>query len=270
MVDRLAEIETYYDAVPRSAAHAEVIGPFTLFVNQGPGWSYYARPSLAASRFTKAHVERVRVRQRSLGIPEAFEWVAETTPHLEDAAERAGLVVQRFPLLLLGEVRPVEAAGVQVRLANVADDLALFDAIAHVAFDNAGTQIGVPGLEDARLSVQADSSAMAFQRERLRSEWTITAVAFVDDQPVGIGSHQPVGSVTEVVGVGVLPAFRRQGIGAALTSRLVADAVQRGQRTIFLSAGDATIARVYERVGFERIGTACSAEPVAAGADLGH
>jgi ribosomal protein S18 acetylase RimI-like enzyme len=261
MVDRLAEIETYYDAVPRSAAHAEEIGPFTLFVNQGPGWSYYARPSLAASRFTKAHVQRVRARQRSLGVPEAFEWVAETTPHLAEAAERAGLVVRRFPLMLLGQVRPVEAAGVQVRLATAVDDLALLDAIGHVAFDNSGTEVGAPGLEDARLRVQPDPSAMAFQRERLRSGRTITAIAFVDDQPVGIGSHQPVGSVTEVVGVGVLPVVRRRGIGAAVTSHLVADAVQRGQRTIFLSAGDATIARVYERVGFERIGTACSAEP---------
>src|SRR5215813_5094066 len=100
MVDRLGEIETYYDAVPRAAAQTEAIGPFTLFVNQGPGWSYYARPSLAASGFTEAHVQRVRARQRSLGIPEAFEWVAETTPQLAQVASRADLVVQRFPLML--------------------------------------------------------------------------------------------------------------------------------------------------------------------------
>jgi GNAT superfamily N-acetyltransferase len=265
MVDRLAEIEDYYDAVPRAAAHAEVIGPFTLFVNHGPGWSYYARPSLAASRFTAEDVQRVRARQRSLGIPEAFEWVAETTPGVGEATARTGLVVARFPLMLLGLVHALDPAGAQVRLANVADDLALLDAIAHVAFANPGTHVGAPGLEAARQGVQRDAAALAFQAERLRTGRTITAVAFVDDQPVGIGSHQPVGSVTEVVGVGVLPAFRRRGIGAALTRYLVANAAQRGSRTIFLSAGDATIARVYERVGFQRIGTACSAEP---GADI--
>ena len=85
MVDRLTEIETYYDAVPRSAANAEEIGPFTLFVNSGPGWSYYARPSLGAERFGEPEVQRVRARQRHLGIPENFEWVAETSPALRPA-----------------------------------------------------------------------------------------------------------------------------------------------------------------------------------------
>ena len=55
----LADLEGYYDAVPRSAARVEEIGPFTLFV--GPGaWPYYARPRL--DRFTVADVEAVRAR----------------------------------------------------------------------------------------------------------------------------------------------------------------------------------------------------------------
>jgi GNAT superfamily N-acetyltransferase len=261
MVDRLTEIEAYYDAVPRAAARAEEIGPFTLFVNHGSGWSYYARPSLGAVHFTEADVQRVRARQRSLGVPEAFEWVDQTTPSLAVAAAGAGLAVDHYPLMLLGERHPVHTDAVQVRLATAADDLALLDAIAHVAFHNAGTQIGAADLETARGSVRLDASTLAFQHERLSSGRTITAIAFVDDEPVGVGSYQPIGSVTEVVGVGVLPAFRRRGVGAALTSHLVTAALQRGQRTIFLSAGDATIGRVYERVGFQRIATACSAEP---------
>jgi RimJ/RimL family protein N-acetyltransferase len=32
-------------------------------------------------------------------------------------------------------------------------------------------------------------------------------------------------------------------------------------RTVFLSAQDDAVARVYERVGFVRVGTACMAEP---------
>jgi len=240
-VTRLSEIETYYDAVPRSAARAEAIGPFTLFVNAGPGWSYYARPSLAATRFTAADVQLVRTRQRSLGIPESFEWVADTSPELTPAVTAAGLSVTRFPLMLLREHQPVEPDGVQIRLATVDDDLGLFDAVAHVAFSHPGTDVGEAGLDVAHASVEPDRPALAFQRERLRTRQTITAVALDNEQPVGIGSHQPVGSVSEVVGVGVLPAFRKRGIAAALTSRLVADASQRGVRTIFLTAGDETI-----------------------------
>ena len=34
-------LERYLDAAPRSAARAEPVGPFTLFVGTGP-WPYYA------------------------------------------------------------------------------------------------------------------------------------------------------------------------------------------------------------------------------------
>jgi predicted GNAT family acetyltransferase len=67
--------------------------------------------------------------------------------------------------------------------------------------------------------------------------------------------------VTEIVGVGTLPAERRRGIAGGLTAVLVEDALKRGIETVFLSADDAAVARVYERLGFRRAGTACVAEP---------
>ena len=50
-----------------------------------------------------------------------------------------------------------------------------------------------------------------------------------------------------------------RGLGAAVTDTLVADAIRRGVEVIFLSADNDAVARVYERVGFQRIGTACTA-----------
>jgi predicted GNAT family acetyltransferase len=50
-------------------------------------------------------------------------------------------------------------------------------------------------------------------------------------------------------------------LGAAVTDTLVADAIRRGIEVIFLSADDDAVARVYERVGFRHIGTACVAVP---------
>ena len=261
----LPQLEAYYDAVPRSVARVEQIGPFTLFINPGPGWPYYARPSLGASAFAAADVQRVRARQRALGLPETFEWVAETTPALAAAAGAAGLAVTRHPLMVLGEHRRSglpPADGVEVRLATVQDDLALLNAIARVAFAAPGTAAGSAGVEEAVAVVERDPAALAFHHERLRAGRTVMAVALVEGRPVGIGSHQPVGPVTEVVGVAVLPAFRRRGIAAALTGRLVDDALERGVQTVFLSAGDETIGRVYQRVGFRRLGSACTAEPV--------
>ena len=75
--------------------------------------------------------------------------------------------------------------------------------------------------------------------------------------PAATGMHQPVDGVTEVVGVATLPAVRRQGLGGAVTGALVEDALARGVSTVFLSAGSDEIARVYARLGFRRVATAC-------------
>ena len=93
---------------------------------------------------------------------------------------------------------------------------------------------------------------------------TVYAAAWVDGIPVCVGGHQPVGDVTEVVGVATLPAYRRRGLGAAVTAALVADALERGVRTVFLSAADDDVARMYGSVGFRQVGSVGAASPVAA------
>jgi ribosomal protein S18 acetylase RimI-like enzyme len=99
---------------------------------------------------------------------------------------------------------------------------------------------------------------LGFLRERLRGGLTAMAVAERDgDGALAAGSHQPVGDVTEVMGVGTLPSARRRGIGAAVTGRLVEHARERGADLVFLSAADDDVARMYERLGFRRVGTAC-------------
>ena len=67
--------------------------------------------------------------------------------------------------------------------------------------------------------------------------------------------------VAEITGVGVLPASRRRGLGAAVTALLARDALDRGVETGFLSASDDAVARVYARIGFREIGNAMIAEP---------
>jgi predicted GNAT family acetyltransferase len=98
-------------------------------------------------------------------------------------------------------------------------------------------------------------------RQRMAEGRTVTVVAEDEDGVVAVGSHQPVDDVTEVVGVGTLPAARRRGLGAAVTAALVADARLGGAEIVFLSAGSDDIARVYGRLGFERVGTAGLAAP---------
>jgi predicted GNAT family acetyltransferase len=50
-------------------------------------------------------------------------------------------------------------------------------------------------------------------------------------------------------------------LGAAVTALLVEDVGGRGAETVFLAAGDDAVARVYERLGFRRVGVHHAAEP---------
>ncbi len=263
LLDRL---ETYLDAVPRSAATAEPFGPLTLFNRTGPGWPYYARPTPGWSgAVSSTDLAAVRRRQRELKVPEAFEWVDDTTPSLLPVARDAGLQVEVLPLMVL--TRPIVAQappGIRVRTLTPDDPwLARATAVAEVAFGTPGTQAGEAGERERDAAAGAlTPERLQFSRERMRRGLTVSAVAEQDGVgPLCIGSHQPVGPVTEIVGVGTLPSARRRGLGAAVTAHLVADAVARGVSTIFLSAGSEDVARMYARVGFERVGTSCIAEP---------
>ncbi|MFJ8430645.1 GNAT family N-acetyltransferase [Kitasatospora sp. NPDC094019] len=265
-------IEGYYDAVPRGSARVEDFGPLSLFVSEGVDWPYYARPAPGhqGPAATAGDVDRVRARQRELGLPEAFEWVAEHDPLLRAAVEEAGLTVHEHPLLVLGpQDDPGNASGpdgVSVRVL-AADDPALAEALAvpHLAFGEPGTGVGSAG--PAELAVRAAAlradGAAARLAGRITAGRTVLAAAFGDGTVLCAGQHNPVGGITEVVGVGTLPSARRRGLALAVTSALVAHARAGGARTVFLSAADEEVARIYRRAGFRPFATALIAEPAA-------
>lgn len=273
MIDSLlSELERYYDTVPRvGGARAEDFGPLTLFVQEGGGWPYYARPALDASEgaaATAADVERVLARQRELGVPESFEWVAETTPSLRAAVEAAGLHVHAHPLMVLDAAAAAAAAPAHpdVRLLG-ADDPLLPAAVTvpALAFGAPGTAVGEAGPEQlaAALSGPEAAERAAGVSSMIASGRTVMAAAVRDGVVLCAGQYNPVGDVAEVVGVGTLPSARRQGLALGVTAALVARALESGARTVFLSAGDEDVARVYGRAGFRRVATALIAEPAA-------
>lgn len=262
----LRKIDAYLDAAPRPSARTETVGPFTLFLSGGPGWPYYARPVHGGPGPISAHdVGVVRARQRALDVPETFEWVAELAPDLAEAATSSGLQVVLHQLMLLAaeDFRPVPAPeGVRTSVVAPDDDLTVPFGVAMVAFSNPGTEIGEVGHEAVRQAASSMTAEMlAFVRRRMEQGLTITAIAAVDGRAVAVGSHNPIGDTTEIVGVGTLPAFRREGLGATVTSMLVQDALARRISTVLLSAGDEAVARVYARLGFHTVGTAGAAAP---------
>lgn len=79
--------------------------------------------------------------------------------------------------------------------------------------------------------------------------------------PVAVGSASRVDDVAEIVGVGTLPAARRQGLASAVTVALARRALADGVELVFLAAGSDDVAMLYHRLGFRRVGTACIANP---------
>lgn len=250
----LQRLEQYYDAVPRLSGHTEDFGPLTLFIRDDGGYPYYARPTLGSQEpLTVGQVDAVRARQRELGLPESFEWVAETTPGLKAAVAESGLRIAECPLLVLRSGPPV-APTPTVSLLD-ADSPALASALAVQRLAFSQNAAGRLELAEEIAKVKADG-AVSLAQGRLRSNATVFAAAIDHGVAVSAGQHNPVGAVTEIVGIGTLPSERRRGLGAAVTAALVEEARSRGVQTIFLSAADEEVARIYGRLGFRRVGTA--------------
>jgi GNAT superfamily N-acetyltransferase len=294
--DVFVRLERFYDALPRPYARAEDIGGLVLFIRDGEGWPYYARPRIGADTPSAADITAVRRRQRELGVPEAFEWVHETTPDLLAVARSAGLEVLLAPLLTLDPaalVPDLPVAGATIGLLDPASDtfpqdLAASRAVAQLAFgspanatpleeatavhiENAPlladalsstliTEVAGPTERDAAVTELSDALVQSFRARAAAGDY-LTAVATSPEGILATGAVMRSGEVAEIAGVATLPSARGRGYASQLTASLARQALRDGAHLIFLSAGDDDVARLYTKVGFRRIGTACIAEP---------
>jgi GNAT superfamily N-acetyltransferase len=257
----LDQIERYFAVAPLPDARVQQVGALEVPIGP-PEWPFPARPR--SGREAEVQVADVRaavVLQEDAGLPVAIEWLGDRCRGLTGVARSAGLAVEELPLLVA--VDPVEVllpADVRLYLVGADDpELARYQLLAQLAF---ATPVGAAAPAGPGPGAAALPSTSVL-RERVAAGRTVMMVAVDDGQPVAVGSHQPVEvdghEVSEVVGVATLPRFRGRGLGAGLTSALVEHARQTAD-LVFLAAGDDDVARVYERVGFARVGTSCLAE----------
>jgi ribosomal protein S18 acetylase RimI-like enzyme len=273
----LDRLERFYDAVPRPYARIEDFSSLVLFVRDGEGWPYYARPVIGGPTPSAGEIVDVRRRQRDLGVPEAFEWVHETSPDLLAVARSAGLEVLLAPLLVLDPAAllpSLPVSGATVRLLDPTSpefpaELAAARATAALGF---GAPAAVSPIAAGTLTIAAagpaerDAAAHPVSEAELtalraRHDYTTAVASSPTDGILATGAVQCATGVAEVVGVATLPSARGRGYATQLTATLARHALDSGQDLVFLSASDDDIARLYTRVGFRRVGTACIATP---------
>ena len=90
-------------------------------------------------------------------------------------------------------------------------------------------------------------------------------VGYLEGVAVATAEAAAGGGVVGLYNISTLPAYRRRGIGSAMTRRPLLDARARGYHTAILQATEAG-ARVYARLGFEPFGTITEYKPAPAGA----
>ncbi|WBQ06574.1 GNAT family N-acetyltransferase [Kribbella sp. CA-293567] len=259
----LSRVDDYLHAAPLSGATGQQVGPFTLF-RSTTIWPYYARPIPGTgATIGSEDLAKLRARCEELELPMALEWVVETCPSLGPAATEAGLEVHEYPLLVLerADFTPV-ATSLDCRILPASPDvLRQARAVASVGFGASGTAVGDDGIEARdRAAAELPEETVATLIERAEAGVSVTAGVFGEQGLLASGLHQPVGATSEIVGVATLPAMRRQGLGAAVTSCLVEHALAHGVELVLLSAESDAVAAVYERVGFRRIGRAGAVE----------
>ncbi|MDX3637932.1 GNAT family N-acetyltransferase [Streptomyces sp. MB09-02B] len=263
-----ARVERYYTTVPSLFADVEEYGPLRLFVRREPGAPYYGGPGHAqpvkgrAAAIGAADIARVRARQRELGVPEAFEWLAESAPALRAGIENSGLPVLERPLMALDpdhRVDPHPAPdGVTVR-ALTADDPCLPAALAlpRLAFADEGTAVGAADRAELAAvagELSADGTVETVRPALRAGHKALVAALAPDGTPLAVGHFHPMDGTTEIGGIGTLPSARRQGLAAAVTAALVAHARDHGVRTVFLAHAQDSVARMYSRLGFRPAG----------------
>jgi len=224
-----------------AAAHGrqtERVGPFLVTFTPGSDHPYlnYAIPDDAAAPGPD-DVAALEEAFGARGLVARVEVLADTAPAAEAALRAAGWAQEaRLVVMTCTEPSDLEAPdGVELVVPEGPEEL---DALVQVQAEAFGEPAPVPGAGGEKQALLA------------RGGQAVLALAGGEPAAGGI-VVAPVEGVAELAGLGVLPRFRRRGIGAAVTAELTRRALAAaGTDLVWLTPGDAGAERIYARAGF--------------------
>ncbi|CAM5373887.1 MULTISPECIES: GNAT family N-acetyltransferase [Streptomyces] len=208
--------------------------PYINYATPLPG----TRPT---ARDVKELIEAFRVRD----LKPRLEFAPDAAPSVEPALREAGFGVEATHTYLVCTPErlavPRGTAAVPVAVPATDEDYRAIDAALSEAF--AGEFASSPEGAARLRRIQEDGGAVRFVR------------APDGGCAGGATCSAPAVGTAELAGVGTRPAFRGQGIAAAVTAALTETMFARGAQSVWLEYSGAGSRRVYERVGFQPRGT---------------
>lgn len=221
------------------------VGPFlaTFTPRNANPFLNYAIPDEEAAPSPEEIASLIAVFQRRQCIPR-LEYLPQVVPAVEPALLASHFSVEeRMPLMTCSAEQfhlPPLPADIELLIPMTDAELLALVTVQNEAYGEAAPGIDVVGQQRAFL----EAGGMAvLARDSLTGE------------AVGGGiCNVPFDRTTELSSVGVRLSYRRRGIAAAVTARLVQLAWTAGVSTIFLMAAHEAEARIYARIGFQRIG----------------
>jgi len=242
----LERIQAYVRRYAVEQRQVERTGPFLATFGRysnGPYLNYavpddHAEPTLAEVARLAASYQRRSLRPR-------VELVPELAPAAAETLMRAGFEDEGVLQLMVCEpatiVEPGAPAGIELAAPRSESEYMAFVGVRQQAFGEPG---GPTAADAARTRSNVEGGGLA-----------VVALDTSSGQVVASGACLiPYGAVSELTSVGVLPRFRRRGIGALVTSALAREAFKCGVEIVYLCPAHDEGERVYERVGFARAG----------------
>lgn len=244
----VSDIERRIEAAIRADAtrsrEVERIGPFVATFTPGSQNPYlnYAIPE-ADGKPTAGDVAGLVEAFARHGHAPRLEYVPGLAPAVEPALLDAGFVVEGRLALMVCERRPDGETpdGIDVRVAVTRDDVRAAATAQNEAY-------GEPEPPSERWVDGILGSIAA-------GGVVVRAVDAATGEPAGGGGCTPPHEgATELTSVGVRPSHRRRGVAGAMVALLAQTMLDRGVDLVFLMAAGEAEARIYNRIGFTRVG----------------
>ena len=242
-----SRIQSYLRFAASHGREIERIGPFlaTFSIDSENPYLNYAIPDDNATPSPTDLDELIAAYERHSRKPR-IEYISNLAPTVEQALVDAGFEVEgRTPLMVCtggSEQSLPTPHGIELLVPTTDEEIYGLIMAQNEAY---GEEIYTPGAEAIAgfRSSMADGMLAVLARDEATKEAAGGGVGTI-----------PHDGITEIAGIGVRELYRRRGIAAALTTRLLQEAFAAGVTFPFLMAAAEAEERIYARAGFTTIG----------------